>query len=76
MLDLLFSLNNTGIMNSIKDILREKLYGYSYYRFSEEYYKKVSYGCYVRVSGKLNIELKEKCDEVNYQVSELLYWNK
>ncbi len=63
-------------MNPIKDILREKLYVYSNYRLSNEYYNKLKYECFVSVSGKLNIELKEKCDEVNYKVSDQLYWNK
>jgi|LakMenE18May11ns_1017448.scaffolds.fasta_scaffold9797444_3 hypothetical protein len=62
-------------MKPIKDKLREKLFVNCYYRFSNEYYKKVSYGCFVSVSGNLNIELKEKCDEVNYQVSEQLLWS-
>jgi hypothetical protein len=63
-------------MKPIKDILREKLFVNCNSIFSNEYYKKVSYGCYVSVPGKLNIELKEKCDEVNYKVSDQLYWNK
>jgi hypothetical protein len=62
-------------MNSIKDKLREKLYIDSNNRFSEEYYKKVSYGCYFRVSDKLNIDLKEKCNEIYFKVREQLLWN-
>jgi hypothetical protein len=75
MLDLLFTINYTGIMNSIKDKLREKLFVNCNYRFSNEYYNKLKYECYVKVSDKLNIDLKEKCDEVNFQMSEHLYWN-
>ncbi len=63
-------------MKTIKDKLREKLYVYSNYRLSNEYYNKTKYECYVRVSGKLNIELNEKCNEVNYKVCDQLLWNK
>ena len=62
-------------MKSIKCKLENRIEGSLHNRLNKEYYNKLKYGCCVDLTHKLKVELREKCNDVFFKVSEELYWN-
>jgi hypothetical protein len=63
-------------MKTIKEKFEDKLYISFNDSLNKVYHKKLKYEGYRDLTHKLKVELREKCNEAFFRVSEELYWNK